>query len=254
MKKLLCLLLCLLLLPSAMAEAPVGLPLAEPLSGVYRYPDGADESTARYSYLYAYPQVNGTDEIAAQINGFYQYLVEDAMAFAIPMAIELLEPDAAISSYTDITSEVTCNNGQYLSVRVSQETMTGTAASTVLSGQTFALHGDKAGSVISLPYLLGILNADESDPWMQDRQTAKADELVRTLVWDVIQEQLAEGAVAYYDELTFEAFSACFYPEEDFYMDEDGNLVFFLQEASVAPAVEGILLFPFTLEELLDEL
>ncbi len=254
MKKLLCLLLCLLFLPSALAEAPVGLPLAAPLTGVYRYPDGADEATARYSYLYTYPQVDGTDEVALQINGFYQYLVEDAMAFAIPMAIELLEPDADISTYTGITSEVTCNNGQYLSVRVSQETMTGTAASTVLSGQTFALHGDKAGTVVSLPYLLGILDAGESDPWMQDRQTAKADELVRTLVWDVIQEQLAEGAVAYYDHLTFEAFSTLFYPEEDFYMDADGNLVFFLQEASVAPAVEGILLFPFTLEELLDEL
>ena len=89
---------------------------------------------------------------------------------------------------------------------------------------------------------------------MQDRQTAKADDMVRRLVWEVIQEQLAAGEVAYYDDLTYETLENVFYPEEDFFLDENGDPVFFLQESMVAPQTEGILYFPFTLAELLDEI
>ena len=65
---------------------------------------------------------------------------------------------------------------------------------------------------------------------------------------------LAAGEVAYYDDLTYETLENVFYPEEDFFLDENGDPVFFLQEAMVAPQTEGILYFPFTLEELLDEI
>ena len=36
--------------------------------------------------------------------------------------------------------------------------------------------------------------------------------------------------------------------------DAEGNIVFFLQEAIAAPTFEGVLLFPFTMDELLDEI
>lgn len=251
MKKLLTLLLALMLLASsALADS---LPLSE-LSGTYCYPEDADESSARYVYRYAYPQVDAEDDVALTINEFYAYLVDDAFGFAIPMAVEALEPDAAMQAVTQITSEVTCNSSDYLSVKVISESVTGAAASQVVSGHTFALTGAKAGTVTSLPYLLGLLEAGETDEWLLDRQTNKADDLVRTLVWDVIQEQLSSGEVDYYADLTYEQFAACFYPEEDFYMDGDGNLIFFVQESVIAPAASGVFYFPFSMEELLDEI
>ena len=87
---------------------------------------------------------------------------------------------------------------------VTTESFIGAETSQIIAGHTFALQGGKAGSCISLPYLLGLLEADESDTWVQDRATAKADQLVYQLVWSIIEEQKAEGVVAYYDDLTLE--------------------------------------------------
>lgn len=249
MKKLLALLLCLMFASCALADP---LPLGADLAGTACFPDGSDESTAAYIYRYAYPTVLGEDETSLMINEFYTYMVDDALGFAAPMAAEEVTP--GMQAYTTIASEVTCNSDDFLSVKVVTESFMGAAASSVVRGHVFARHGEKAGTVVSLPYLLGILDADESDTWMQDRQTAKADAMVRTLVWDVIQDQMSDGALAYYDDLTYETFEGNFYPEEDFYLDADGNPVFFLQEGTVAPVSEGVLYFPFTLEELLDEI
>ena len=250
MKKILLLFLCLMLATAACADP---LPLGAELSGTAYYPAGSDEATAQYIYRYAYPTVAGEDEVSQMINEFYAYMVSDALGFAAPMAAE----EAAFTgaqAYTTVTSEVTCNSDAFFSVKVINETFMGAAASSIVSGHVFARTGDKAGTVVSLPYMLDILDADETDTWLLDRQTAKADALVRTLVWDVIQDQLADGSVAYYDDLTQETFENNFYPEEDFYLDAEGNLIFFLQEGTVAPVTEGVLYFPFTLEELLDEI
>ncbi len=250
MKKVLALLLALLLPLSALAEP---LTLGAGLSGAAFYPEGSDEATAQYIYRYAYPTVEGDSEVCMMINEFYAYLVSDALGFAAPMAAEEVY-GSGVQAYTAITAQVTCSNSSFFSVRLLNESFLGAAASSIVSGHVFALTGDKAGSVVSLPYLLGILSADETDTWLLERQTAKADAMVRALVWDVIQDQLAGGTVAYYDNLTFETLEGCFYPEEDFYLDADGNPVFFLQEGAVAPVAEGALYFPFTLEELLDEI
>lgn len=250
MKKLFAL-LCALMLPMAALADP--LPLGENLSGVACFPQGTDETTAAYVYRYDYPLLAGADQVSSMINAFYAYAVDDALGFSAPMTAE----EAAgigIQAATAISSEVTCNTDAYFSVKITTESLMGAGASHNVQGHVFARTGDKAGQVVSLPYLLGILDADETDTWMQERQTAKADELVRTLVWDIIQEQLADGVIAYYDDLTQETFQWNFYPEEDFYLDADGNPVFFLQEGVVAPVTEGVLYFPFTLEELLDEI
>lgn len=250
MKKTFALLLALLMPLLALAEP---LTLGAELSGAAFYPEGSDESTAEYIYRYAYPTVGGDEDVCLMINEFYAYLVSDALGFAAPMAAEDAH-GSGVQAYAAITTQVTCNNDDFFSVKLLNESFTGAATSSIISGHVFARHGDKAGTVVSLPYLLGILTADETDTWLLDRQTAKADAMVRTLVWEVIQDQLSTGLVAYYDDLTYETFEGCFYPEEDFYLDADGNPVFFLQEGSVAPVAEGALYFPFTLEELLDEI
>lgn len=245
MKKLLALTLALLL-----CAAPA---LAE-LTGEYRWPEGSSAEDAKYIYRYTYPWHEGNDSVSEMINTFYQYLVEDAYAFAIPMAVEELDPASDMPSGTIISTEATFASEAYISYKVTTESVMGAAADMVIAGHTFALTGPKAGQVVALPYLLGVLDMAETDTWLQERQTAKVDACVRNLIWDIIQEQLSDGTVAYYDDLTFESLECGFYPEEDFYIDAEGNIVFFLQQSIAAPASEGVLLFPFTMEELLDEI
>ena len=49
-------------------------------------------------------------------------------------------------------------------------------------------------------------------------------------------------------------FENAFYPEEDFYLDAEGNFVFFIQEDIIAPKEAGQFFYTITLEDLLDEL
>jgi len=245
MKKLLAITLALMLL---------AVPALAELTGEYCWPEGSTAENAQYVYRYSYPWQEGDDSTAEMINGFYEYLVEDAYAFAIPMAVDVIDPESAMQSCTIITTEETFASEAYLSYKVTTQSLIGAAADTVVAGHTFALTGAKAGQVVALPYLLGVLDMEETDTWLQERQTAKVDAVVRTLVWDIIQQQLADGTVAYYDDLTFETLEYGFYPEEDYYIDAEGNIVFFLQESIAAPASEGVLLFPFTMDELLDEI
>lgn len=245
------LLLSLLTLP-AMAD---GYEFADDLTGEYLYPAGADESTATYIYRYRYPQLSGDDQIAAMFNTTYTYTADDTLAFEAPMNAGLTD-GASEATVIDVTYEVTCQTADYLSILVTKHTKRPSGESTVISGHVFALTGSRAGEIISLPYLLGILTQDgKVDTWLQDRQTAKADACVRELVWAEIERLMATGEdIPFYDELTFEELEAAFYPEEDFYLDENGDPVFYLLENTVALPEAGILRFPIALETLLDEL
>ena len=238
------LLLMMLTLP-ALAD---GYEFADDLTGEYLYP------AATYIYRYRYPQLSGDDEIAAMFNTTYAYTADDTLAFEAPMNAGLTD-GAAQATIIDVTYEVTCQTADYLSILITKHTKRPDSESTTISGHVFALTGSRAGEIISLPYLLGILTQDgKVDTWLQDRQTAKADNCVRELVWAEIERMMKSGGVPFYDGLTFEELEAAFYPEEDFYLDENGDPVFYLLENTVALPEAGILLVPISLETLLDEL
>lgn len=255
MKRLLILLLALLALTS-FASAEELLTMAEPLEGVHCWPEDCDESSAAYVYRYSYPQVAGNSEAAELINTLFAEEVSFALDFRIPMEVSDLDPDAGVQVYTNLSYEITCLNERYLSVLITRESSQGPSIATTITGHTFALGGDaSSGAETNLPYLLGLLNgADATDEWLQERQTAKADNCVRGLIWAIIEEQMMNGSVAFDPDLTRESFDERFFPETAFYLDADGNPVFYLQEGSVALPFEGILRYPFTLEELLDEI
>ena len=232
----------------AVSAAP--LEISGTLEGTACWPDGTDETTASYLYRYSYPLLGGEDEVSLMINDFYRYAVSDAIAFTVPINGGMLS-DTGVQCSTDIKGEVTCNNDDFFSVCVHVVSDYGTSPITVVSGHTFARKGAKAGSAISLPRLLGILEDEEADEWMKDRQTNKANELVWGMIWDELQRR---SGLSLYEDLTYEDFQFCFYPEEDFYLDGSGNPVFFIQAGAVADMEDGILLFPFLLEDILDEL
>lgn len=255
MKRLMILLLALTVL-IASASAEELLTLGEPLTGTIYWPEDADETTAVYSYSYTYPYVLGDSEIAELINGNYAYEIEYAHEFRVPMNGEDLQVEPGAQYYTTVISEVTCLNERYMSVRTLTETIMGPAASLIISSNTFSLQGNtSSGAETNLPHLLGLLNEGSTgDEWLEERQIAKADNCVRTLVWETIEGQMADGSVTFIDDLTEELFGDCFFPETDYYLDADGNPVFYIQAGDIAPLTEGILYFPFTMEELLDEI
>lgn len=246
LKRILTLMLAAMLLLPACATA---LETGEDLQGIYCWPEGSTPENASYIYQYIYPTVLGNSNVAEMINAHYAYLVSDAHAFAIPMAVDALGEGERV--VTTVTSEVTCNTDDYFSVLITSRTDYSGIVRTVYSGNTFTLRTELAGSATNLPRLLGLLDDQETDEWLLDRQTAKANTLIYELVWKRIQKNTD---IAWYEDLTLEALTWEFYPEEDFYLDAQGNPVFFLQPGSAAPFAAGWITFPLTLEEIHDDL
>ena len=78
-----------------------------------------------------------------------------------------------------------------------------------------------------------------------------AERLAYQLVWQNIQQSSQQVDGDYLDGLSEVGLRAAFSPESDFYLDADGNIVFFIQAGVVAGEVAGILTFPFSSAELL---
>ncbi len=243
-------LLCLLPL-SSLAEFP--LTFSEDLTGEYCWPEAASAEAASYVYRYAYPQIAGDSELALNINTVFNYEVTDALGFECPM-IGSSHPAEEGQMQVDLAYDITQQNDKSLSVRIDKTVTVGEQISRIVKGYTFALTGEKAGMVTSLPYLLGLLKDNETDEWYIERQTAKADACARELVWALIEKDMKQEGSLIYPDITFEEFEWGFYPEEDFFLNDDGDLVFFLQEGVIAPAEAGQFFYTVSMDDMLDEI
>ena len=252
MLRLLILLLCAAMLPlGGLAEAPIT--PAEDLTALYTWPEGAPEAEASYVYRCTYPQFAGDEAIAQTINNVYQYEVSYALDFDCPMNGSSHDP-AQGQMLVDVTYEVTHLSSEYLSVRINKEMRVGESVIRVVTAHTFPLTGERAGTVMALPYLLGAIKPGENDEWLIERQTAKVDACARDMVWVLVERAMQQDGSPIYPDMTQEEFEWGFYPEEDFYLDAEGSFVFFLQEGVIAPAEAGQFFFTITLDEILDEL
>ncbi len=230
--------------------------LAEPLTLLEDYANDvvmlyeeSDPSAGKFSYSYRYPHVDVNQEGGAEIDVFYADLAAYTDSFTIPMNMDAFEDS---DNLTEIRYQITCNNDDYFSVLV--ETARSSAEQTFRywEGHVFSRKNGSPGLTWTLPRLLGILDQNESDTWLQDRQTSKADALLIDMVWEKIRAN--QEGIDYFTDLTREDLSHFFFPEENFYLDENGNPVFFLQPGLVAPESVGLLTYGFSLEEILDEL
>lgn len=248
MKRLTMLCLCLCLALSFAAAEPI--PLKEEYTGdtVRYYDEGAPEK-GRFEFSYRYPHVDPEAEGAEDIDLFYTDLINYHESFDIPMGLGGL---GSSDDITEITYEITCNNDNFFSVLTCTSRLSDGFTTVFYEGHVFSRKNSTPGTTFSLPRFLGTLTTDESDTWLQDRQTAKANEAVLDLVWEQIEDNEAE--IDYYPELTRELLSGVFFPEEDYFLDENGNPVFFLQPGSAAPEEAGLLRFPVDLEDILDEI
>lgn len=213
--------------------------------------DEADPSAGIFSYSYRYPHVDEEADGGMGINVFFSELLDYENEFIVPM---IQDAYVGSNSSTTITYSVTCNNDDYFSVLIRTEKLIPDHSQVLWKGQVFSRKNGISGATYSLPMLLGILAPDENDEWLQEYQTEKVEKLVREMVWNMIEEN--EDDIDYND-LTEEDLEALFFPSEDFYLDENGNPVFYLQPYNILDEVpEGtdLFTFPIALEDIQDEL
>lgn len=240
-----CSFLLVLMLCSVSALADP-LSLQEDLAGIYSEPcDENDPSAGTFAFSYHYPRVEDEGEDGSAINAFFQAKAEYLEDFTIPMY-------RGENSSTEWTYTVTCNNDDYFSVLLKREKKAEDATSFKWEACVFSRKNPDPGSSYTLPKLLNILDANENEEWVQEHQNEKANEAVRELVWDMIEEN--KNGIEYYPDFTEDDLVSEFNPEEDYYLDGDGEPVFFIAPGVAAPETFGLLVFPITLEEIDDEL
>ena len=248
MKRLLGLVVILCLLASvALAQPAVE---AQPISGVWYAPQGADAQTATYVYDYQYPQFTPQAEADDGINTYYASLASDTLQTVIPdtvAALDTLPADGAPAYYTLLDYRITQNTDDYVSILLTSRAFLGNGETERWTANVFARSGVYAGQQVSLSQAMGLEQGDGT----QGNDISYAAELAYRLVWQIISSQQATAQRDYYADLTLNDLEKALSPETDFYLDEDENIVFFIQSGQVASEMEGILTFPFSAAELL---
>ena len=252
-------LLVFFLLPTASLADP--LPLTDDYSDTITvFYNGSDDADGRYRYTYRYPHADPTDPTAYRINSWYEYQIPDTVNNTIPNLSDLY---ASLGQNVDVTVSytVTCNNDEYFSVLIHtvteiHESDDQTDFSEKWEGNTFSRFNGMPNSLYSLPNLLGILSTGENDEWLETRQTGKVSETVRSMVWNEIRRN--PHGLPFDPELPEEDLELIFNPDQDFYLDETGNPVFYLfpWDVLAEEALDGapLITIPLTLEEIRDEM
>lgn len=228
-------------LMDAQGAAAEGLMQQEPIAGSVTRSDGAQAPQAAFSLFYELPQFEPRTEADEQINRYYQELAQGMEA-----AAQTLTEDGGDLR---IAFEVTHNTARYVSVAVSRISQGGNAENEVLSADTFARDGVYAGQPLSLSQVLGL----EEGPSFSGEETL-AETLAYKLIWQMVQQEMQNIDSDFLDGLTEQNVRRALIPETDFYLDAEGNIVFFIQAGEVAGEIAGILRFPFSPAELLSAL
>lgn len=133
---------------------------------------------------------------------------------------------------------------RYLSIVYTVAEETGNGLHETLHAQTYARDGLYAGQELTLTQLLGLEQDGDEEPSI-------ASQLVYDLIWQIVEADRQNIESEYLEELSRTDFENAFFPERDFYLDEDGNAVFFIQTGEIAVEAAGVLIFPFAPAELL---
>ena len=227
------------------------LSLAEDLSNiliVLYNPDLPAEGSCTYSYRY--PCISSDEPDASRINPFFADKIT-----MLETNIEFLASGYANDGITvsiEETYRITCNNDQFFSVLITRTSSMGDQTGTTWQGLTFSRTEGVSDTSFDLPRMLGILDADELDEYQLTRQTEKAAEIVRELIVDQISD--SDDSIPYYSPFTADDLIDVFYPEEDFYLNEDGDPVFYLEPGIAADESYGYLEFTIPIDLIEDEL
>ena len=212
--------------------------------------DERDSSAGSFTFSYRYPHIDESETGANIVNSFYLEQMDMNETNMLFFADGYAESGETVVK--DITYEVRCNDDRFFSVLIIQELRVGENRRVIWEGNTFSRSSKEVGTVYDLPRMLGILDESEQDEFLIDRQTEKASDVVLELMMDMIYEN--PDHLPYHRNLTFEQLSSLIYPQEDFFLDENGNPVFYAEPGTVADESAGYMVFPIPLEDILDEL
>lgn len=236
MKRLLCLLFALLLCTGC-AGAEQAFPVLDTLlEGTITLLDGD------FTLLYTLPQLIDSSGAAESVSGYYAQM-EAQLA-------SLWEPSALDEAFNgELSFQMTHGDERYVSFAFTLLSTAGNGESTTLFADTFAMDGLYAGQKVSLSQLLG-LEEESTGP----DELSLASRLAYQLVWQIIYQESQNPDGDYLDGLTEQQVQQAFDPEQDFYLDADGNVVFFIQSGEIAGEIAGILEYPFSIAEIISTL
>lgn len=205
--------LCVLLGACALGEAQ------EPLMG--------DETT------YSFPQFDVISAADESINRYYAEAKE-----------AMIQGNSDLAGCEEITFQVTHFSERYASILFTLVYSGGNGSREVIAADTFARDGLYAGQRMTLARLLGLEETSDGSQSM-------AAQLAYDLIWDLVSQEAVKADGDYPEGIVKEDVLRALDPEKDYYLDEDGNIVFFVQSGELAGEIAGILHFPFAPAELL---
>ncbi|HPF87318.1 MAG TPA: hypothetical protein PK537_04590 [Candidatus Limiplasma sp.] len=246
MKRILGITVCLLLLVTGAVAQTV--PQAEPLCGEVFYPQGSTANTASFVFRYQLPQFSSDQPQCDAINACFATYADTLISTVIPDTVSTLDTlpaDGEPAYSVELNYSVTASTDAYLSVLLVSQKFLGNTLLESWEAKVFAVSGIYAGQQISLSQAIGLEQTEG------EQAADTASELVYGLVWQIVQYEIGAMQKAYFPDVTEDDLRRVFAPQTDFYLDENGNLVFFIQAGTIAGEVEGVLTYPFMAAELL---
>lgn len=224
------LIICLLLPVAVYAEQAI---IAQELQGTWEiFPETEDGACiVRYSV----PQFGGEIPLNEEIN---RSLAEMFGNLEVnPDLKNRLVTAAEGKSVFDTGYRITRNDSDYLSLVI---TMDDGNETTDLFPLTFAKYGIYAGQRIGLSQVMGLETVEE-------QEDTELNQLICGLIWGIIRQETRDMNRENPEQLDYDAVERTLNPEWDFFLEENGNIVF-------VPSVEmeGMHEFPFLPEELLN--
>ena len=243
------LLICLLPVCPALADP---LPLLEDYTESAVLPfDEEDPSSGQFVFTCRYPHADPDAPGGELVNHFYETKLRELRDFYIDHDFDTYQ-DECLNCTIESTYEVTCNNDAYFSVLIRKKVTTDDEEYESWTGHTFDRTNGLLNLSASLPVLLGRLTSGESDSWLEERESGKVSGAVISLSLDAVRRN-PEG-IPYRSGLTKELLARCINPDEDFFLDETGNPVFFIFPGYIADPEEGYMTFSFSFRDIRDEM
>lgn len=227
LKRVVLLLLALMLLSAYPAYAGAAYDWAE---GEITYPEGEDWV---YRYAYRYPVLTDDTPAANAVNAWFEVAFSEMNDLILPMFAA--EADMVGGGSNEITQvyDVTCNTDDFFGILLTQTQFMGEEPIVSLNGQVFAMSGEYLGETLTLRGLLGV----------GESSVQIAEAVVLDVYGKVLQlpgaGELWPDADAFYED---------FDPETQFYPDEQGNAVFYLQPGMLEEVIEP-LTFTYTAQQ-----
>ncbi|NLC31858.1 MAG: hypothetical protein GX781_00985 [Clostridiales bacterium] len=182
-----------------------------------------------YHYIYRIPQIQGEDDLAQELNHYFDGALGEMTNLVLPMYAA--DPIMGGKGSNEVSDEysVTCNNDDFFSVLLQhRQSMEGDVIYS-LSSVVYAVSGEYRGESLTLRGLAGEIGESSA-------------QLAQLVVQDVAKKLDNQ-------DLDIEYLTKEFFPQTHFYADEEGHIVFYLQ-----PGILGLdnqpVFFTYTAEEL----